>query len=694
MSEPTNLPEWDTTETDTTDPGASRKLSGWVVTDGVPEKPSFRIFNHWMNNVYKWIYYLFYLAKPVSSIAELRAISFTPSDGDTINVTGYYSAGDGGGGQFYWDATSTEADNGGTIIKVASVATGRFKSSTPYEINILKFGAPAADDGVTSDTPYIQAAYDYAKSISAYLAGGATVLWPPGKTYTLMGQYGGYTPNNWEGTTASLFFGQHNNIHTIAYGATILHHDFGAAGGVAAWKQSFNCSWRGGKIIGFTKRNGIDDTGAVAGDQGIFGLQVAYGSLDIIIDGVYITNFLGECIQVYGHNPGASTIGQGGRNVKIANCTLKERVGNGIRSSDPSNTGTKSRNAIAIVEGVDVQISNNTIYGRIDIEPNASGQEMRNISVVNNTFSVGPVLAQGPTGTDYNWDEAVGYSYLGGRTEIEGQVNVLGVTDAPLFSLVTIANNIMANGIISFGAFNTYQARIQNNIFSTGQIRVGSDAGTNQNQTYLVTGNSTDAPYSGETCFIRFDGLIIQSIIANNLCRINAGYCIGYNGGTTGDGGQNLIANNINTRSTASGSVDSDIILPTALQASFYSANYAPNETSLSDLTLDTDTANQTIDFTDFSTPSGGKSHTLRIATNTVLGNIVKLSGLTSVPKGHIVTIIPLTGGTESVDIIYSASFSTYNQLNFSMTRVGGYDSITFLSIGSDVMIEVSRSEN
>lgn len=148
MSEPTNLPEWDTTETDTTDPGASRKLSGWVVTDGVPEKPSFRIFNHWMNNVYKWIYYLFYLVKPVSSIAELRAISFTPSDGDTINVTGYYSAGDGGGQPLYWDATSTEADNGITIFKVSSVATGRFKSVNTDSITIKMGGA--IGDGLTS----------------------------------------------------------------------------------------------------------------------------------------------------------------------------------------------------------------------------------------------------------------------------------------------------------------------------------------------------------------------------------------------------------------------------------------------------------------------------------------------------------------------------------------------------------------
>jgi len=57
MAKPTDLPLWDTNETSTVDPGASRKSDGWLVPAGVPEKPPYQVFNHWQNNVYQWIAY-------------------------------------------------------------------------------------------------------------------------------------------------------------------------------------------------------------------------------------------------------------------------------------------------------------------------------------------------------------------------------------------------------------------------------------------------------------------------------------------------------------------------------------------------------------------------------------------------------------------------------------------------------------
>lgn len=61
-----------------------------------------------------------------TSIANLRAITYTPKDGQLVDLLGYYTPGDGGGGQFYWDATSTATDNNGTIIKVTAITTGRW----------------------------------------------------------------------------------------------------------------------------------------------------------------------------------------------------------------------------------------------------------------------------------------------------------------------------------------------------------------------------------------------------------------------------------------------------------------------------------------------------------------------------------------------------------------------------------------
>lgn len=76
-----------------------------------------------------------------NSIVDLRADATVFNPDDLIHLLGYYSPGDGGGGDFYWDATSTEPDNGGSVIKRTSVATGRFKAILNDAINVKRFGA-------------------------------------------------------------------------------------------------------------------------------------------------------------------------------------------------------------------------------------------------------------------------------------------------------------------------------------------------------------------------------------------------------------------------------------------------------------------------------------------------------------------------------------------------------------------------
>jgi len=66
------------------------------------------------------------VTKQVDTIADLKLLDGSHK---LVYVTGYHTKGDGAFGRhfFEWDATSTEADNGGTIIKLNSVATGRYK---------------------------------------------------------------------------------------------------------------------------------------------------------------------------------------------------------------------------------------------------------------------------------------------------------------------------------------------------------------------------------------------------------------------------------------------------------------------------------------------------------------------------------------------------------------------------------------
>lgn len=56
-TKPTTLPEWDTTEVNAIEPDATHKAQGWLAPGGIPEKPPFQTFNHWMNETYKWVNY-------------------------------------------------------------------------------------------------------------------------------------------------------------------------------------------------------------------------------------------------------------------------------------------------------------------------------------------------------------------------------------------------------------------------------------------------------------------------------------------------------------------------------------------------------------------------------------------------------------------------------------------------------------
>lgn len=93
----------------------------------------------WVASTSKWTP----VNQQVSTISQLRSTNPITAT-STINLQGYTSAGDGGGGLFNWNPSSTTADNGGTIIAVTGIGTGRWirQTSAAYIVNVLWFGGP------------------------------------------------------------------------------------------------------------------------------------------------------------------------------------------------------------------------------------------------------------------------------------------------------------------------------------------------------------------------------------------------------------------------------------------------------------------------------------------------------------------------------------------------------------------------
>lgn len=111
----------------------------------------------------------------VQTIDDLKAIDVTTlTDKQQALVAGYYAPGDGGGGQFYYDAGASDADNAGTII-APTAGSGRWKRIYSGAVNVMWFGAKG--DGTTDDTAAVQAALTAATV-------GSTVTLPTG-TYAI-----------------------------------------------------------------------------------------------------------------------------------------------------------------------------------------------------------------------------------------------------------------------------------------------------------------------------------------------------------------------------------------------------------------------------------------------------------------------------------------------------------------------------
>lgn len=100
----------------------------------------------------------------IDTIADLR--TYTGYTGESVQVLGYYTNGDGGGGPIrVWKTGGSYTDNGGSVITPSGVPgpdAWVWEYSGPY--NILHFGASPAQTPAIN-TPSIQACLDTGKTI-------------------------------------------------------------------------------------------------------------------------------------------------------------------------------------------------------------------------------------------------------------------------------------------------------------------------------------------------------------------------------------------------------------------------------------------------------------------------------------------------------------------------------------------------
>ena len=111
----------------------------------------------------------------VDNITALRALDKTKIK--YASTKGYYTPGDGGAGEYWYDSSdTTSTDNGGTIIKASD--NGRWKLVVVGgKINVKLFGAKGANVSTDDDTTFINNAIIYAQN------NGYAVYIPQGTYY-------------------------------------------------------------------------------------------------------------------------------------------------------------------------------------------------------------------------------------------------------------------------------------------------------------------------------------------------------------------------------------------------------------------------------------------------------------------------------------------------------------------------------
>jgi hypothetical protein len=424
------------------------------------------------------------------------------------------------------------ADGSVRVLSVGSTSPRTIAERFADLVNVRDFGAVPDFDPETGKGTDNRQAFQAALDRAASLRGGRVVV-PPGRYLVAPG---------WKDPRANgihIAIADSANVHFVGYGAELYQGGPGRFLGVV---NSSNVTITGFKVFGYAG-------GATARRRENDALiTVNYGSHEITITDNYLTNSLGDCVYVGGTLVSGGEVGHGSRNVTIRGNVLKERYGDGKRSWLG---GTRSRTAIAVIDGAGVLIEGNDIYGRIDLEPNLNGQSLKSVRIVTNRFQIGPVAPR-PDTVKQPWvDEPV---LADGAGKIGAEITMVGAPGRPIIADNVFQGNTIESGFVGIAGKYVF-AMIQGNHFGEGQIRLGNTAGANYTQGVVVEGNRADRNFPGERDFIRLDGKVYFSTISNNTCFADDGACVADRGAGTGDGGRNTFLGNRNASGRAAGAI-------------------------------------------------------------------------------------------------------------------------------------------
>lgn len=230
------------------------------------------ITSDWANQINQQV---FAVANAAAIRTSLTALS--PVDSSRVytrcRTLGYYSPGDGGNGEYYYDPSdTTSADNGGTVFVASDGA--RWKLVNQTAMTFAQFGAKG--DG-TDDWQFLSKA-------AAALQAGATLAAVAGKTYLI----------------ASGEVVMPASTTMLLIGATLTFTSTDTTKRCLALSSGCRLLGYGGKIQNTSGVNAVDGTYQTPVVVGVDGVLTAYSNIEIAGVSLYSNVVGGNCITILG----------------------------------------------------------------------------------------------------------------------------------------------------------------------------------------------------------------------------------------------------------------------------------------------------------------------------------------------------------------------------------------------------------